>query len=118
MRSLASSLAVIIAAWALGVYLLGGQNAGRRQQIEQQEAAEVPQQAQPNSDPRDEIGLCFIIRTYWAHGRAAVDGSAGPLAGMLDMLVQSGHPRCTMVPGMRPLLCSSPPTSDGRRCWR
>ena len=94
LRTVAQALAVILGIWALGqVYYprtqpsLGDRPQPGEAQTGTASAATVAEVLSP--PPHAEIGLCFIVRTYWAHGPAG--GSGSPLAAMLTSFVQSEH---------------------------
>ena len=89
LRTIAQALAVILGIWALGqVYYPRSQpSLGDRPQPGEAQTDTVAEVLSP--PPHAEIGLCFIVRTYWAHGPAG--GSGSPLAAMLTSFVQSEH---------------------------
>lgn len=52
-----------------------------------------PAQGDMLQDEQSNDSLCFIIRTYWAHGAAEAGGREPPLARMLNQIVNNSHPR-------------------------
>ena len=87
LRTISQAVAVVVGIWALGQVFYRPAPANlelKRSQQPEPDSGEVVA-----SDPHAEISLCFIIRTYWAHGAGGDGGS--PLAAMLTSLVKSNH---------------------------
>ena len=90
LRTIAQALAVILGIWALGqlYYPRSQPSLGDRPQPGEEARADTAAQVPP-PPMHVGIGLCFIVRTYWAHGPAG--GSGSPLAAMLTSFVRSEH---------------------------
>ena len=83
LKTVTHAILFILGIWALGQVFYRRAPVDIR--AEQSHAVEADKNARAHTA---EIGLCFIVRTYWAHG--ANEGSS-PLTAMLQSFIQSNH---------------------------
>ena len=88
LRTVAQALVVITFIWGLGLVFYPPRS--DQNVILQEPDRATKEHIVPSALSKNDIGLCFIIRTYWAHGPAGGDAES-PLDAMLNTLVRSGH---------------------------
>ena len=82
LKALVHAILVILGIWALGQVFY------RRAPVDIRADQSHAVEADNTAHHTAAIGLCFIVRTYWAHG--ANDGSS-PLKAMLQSFIRSNH---------------------------
>ena len=81
-KTLIQSLIVILGIWALGQFFY------RRDPWDLRQGPNHIEEVSVVTNSVSDINLCFIVRTYWAHGASE---SNAPLTAMLRSFVQSRH---------------------------
>ena len=88
LRTVAQALVVVTFIWGLGLVFYPPRS--DQNVILQEPGRATKERIVASAQSKTVIGLCFIVRTYWAHGPAGGE-SESPLAAMLNALVSSGH---------------------------